>query len=214
MLEVLILALAVVVLRRQLVLFGAGMPAPGGLAPTKQSTQVMRLAEYADRLFSEKKWLAAEKAYLNVLKVDHKNVTAYSHLGIIYSTQKNLPDALECFEIAVRLRPGGSTYQNLGLAYYENRNYMKAIAAFEKSIMFEPSASRYVALARAHRKMSHSDHMITAYEKAAELDGSKKTLTQLAEVYEETGRKAEAGVVWRRVHELDPADALAARKAA
>jgi tetratricopeptide (TPR) repeat protein len=216
-LELLLIVAAVLVLRYQLRRVGAaGSPAPDNraetLAPSKATAQVARLAEYADRLFAEKKWLAAEKAYLNVLKVDHKNITAYSHLGIIYSTQKNLPDAMECFEIAARLRPSASTYQNLGLAYYENKNYMKAIATFEKSIMFEPSASRYVALARAHRKMSHITAVAEVLEQAVALDPVKKNLAQLAEAYEEASRKAEAEAVYRRIYELDPSDGQAARK--
>ncbi len=213
MLELLTLTIAVLVLRRQLAALASGATTtPSALVPPKITPQVARLAEYADRLFAEKKWLAAEKAYLNVLKADHKNVTAYSHLGIIYSTQKNLPDALECFQIAVRLRPGASTYQNLGLAYYENRNYMKAIAAFEKAIMFEPAASRYLALARAHRKMGQLPQLTTALERAAKLDPAKKTLQLLAEAYDEAGRPTEAQATYHQIYELDPTDTQAARK--
>src|SRR6266571_4788203 len=103
MLEILILAVAVYILHRQLVAVALGPSSATGLAPAQVSPQLTRLVEYANRLYSERKWLAAEKAYLNVLKHDHKNITAYSHLGIIYSAQKNLADAIECFEIAARL---------------------------------------------------------------------------------------------------------------
>jgi tetratricopeptide (TPR) repeat protein len=150
------------------------------------------MVDFADRLFTEKKWLAAEKAYLSVLKVDHKNITAYSHLGIIYSTQKNMPDAIECFEIVARLSPSGASFQNLGLAFYDNKNYVKSIAAFEKAVMFEPTSQRYVGLSKSWRKLMNAPKEITSLEKAAELDPSAKVLELLAEAYAAGGRKADA----------------------
>jgi tetratricopeptide (TPR) repeat protein len=203
MLELIIIAAAIVMFRRQLVALGASAaPAPVmPFVPRKASPQLTQLADYADRLYAEKKWLAAEKAYLNVLKADHKNVTAYSHLGIIYSTQKNLADAIECFEIAARLKPGGSTYQNLGLGYFENRNYMKAIAAFEKALMFEPTAQRHIALARAYKKISKTIPALAALERAAELDSSPKVLQLLADAYAEAGRKDDAAAVVARMRQ-------------
>ncbi len=215
MLEIVLLLAAVVMFRRQLALVavtGAAAPSAEALAPRKVSPQLANLAEYANRLFAEKKWLAAEKAYLGVLKLDHKNVTSYTHLGIIYSTQKNLADAVECFEIAARLKPSGSTYQNLGLAYYENRNYMKAIATFEKAVMMGPTAHRYASLAKAYRKVSDRSQVIAACEKAVELEPTKRTLQQLAEAYEDGGRTLEAASTYRRIHDLDPTDTAAARK--
>ena len=190
MLEILILAAAVFILHRQLVAMALGSSTATGLVPAQVSPQLSRLVEYANRLYAERKWLAAEKAYLNVLKQDHNNLTAYSHLGIIYSTQKNLPDAIECFEIAARLKPGAGSYQNLGLAYYENHNYMKAVAALEKANMFEPSASRYVGLAKAYSRLKDHDRMIASYERATQLDPSERFQKLLREAYREAGRTA------------------------
>jgi tetratricopeptide (TPR) repeat protein len=209
-LEVVIIILALLVLRRQLTALEAG--AATTLAPRHAAPQLAQMTDYADRLYGERKWLAAEKAYLGVLKLDHKNVTAYSHLGVIYSTQKNMADAIECFEIAARLRPSGSTLQNLGLAYYDNRNYIKSIASFEKAIMFEPTAQRYIGLSRAHQKLSNLPQVQTALEKAAELDPSKRVLQMLATACDDAGRKTEALATYRRIHELDPSDPEAARK--
>ena len=124
-----------------------------------------------------------------MLKLDHKNVPAYSHLGIIYSTQKNMTDAIECFQIASRLSPWYDVH-NLGLAYLDNKNYIKAIAAFEKSIMFEPTAQRHVGLSKAHQKLHNRPEAVAALKKAAELDSSSK-ITQLLD-QAESEAKAEA----------------------
>ncbi|HUD11280.1 MAG TPA: tetratricopeptide repeat protein [Candidatus Saccharimonadia bacterium] len=175
MLELIFIAAAFLYLRYQLA-YLENSSGNSSLAPTRTNARLAQMVAYADRLYQEKKWLAAEKAYLSVLKSDHKNVTAYGHLGIIYSTQKNMADAIECFEIAARLNPGGSTLQNLALAYYDNKNYMKSVAAFEKAIMFEPTAQRYVGLSKSWRKLSNISHAVTALEKAASLDPSKRVL--------------------------------------
>jgi len=198
MLELLVIALAALILFRQLRLLETGA-APATLAPPRNSPRLTQMTTYADRLFAEKKWLAAEKAYLGVLKVDHKNVTAYSHLGIIYSTQKNMPDAIECFEIAGRLHPSGTTLQNLALAFFDNRNYIKSIAAFEKAIMFEPTAQRYVGLSKSHSKLHNTPQVILALEKAAQLDPTQRILQMLADAYEEAGRKDQAAATRRRL---------------
>ena len=166
-------------------------PAPA-LAPKPAASRITQLSDYADRLFAEKKWLAAEKAYLSVLKVDHKNVTAYSHLGIIYSTQKNLPDAIECFTIATRIKPSGSTYQNLALAFFDNKNYIKSIAAFKKAIMFEPTSQRYVGLSRAQQKLGATPEAIETLETALSLDDSPRIKQLLEEAKATPAPKVDA----------------------
>jgi tetratricopeptide (TPR) repeat protein len=190
-LELALIIGALFVLRRQLIALEVGAAA-SAIGTRRSSPQLARMADYADRLFGERKWLAAEKAYLSVLKLDHKNVAAYSHLGIIYSTQKNLPDAIECFQIAARIQPSGITFQNLALAFYENRNYIKSIAAFEKSIMFEPTAQRYVGLSKAQHKLKNAAGSLASLERAAELDPSKRIIQLLADAYTDAGRATDA----------------------
>jgi tetratricopeptide (TPR) repeat protein len=210
MLEILLIIGASVFLYQQISQLRAKSSSTS-LAPKKVSQQLIQMVEYADRLYQERKWLAAEKAYLKVLALDHKNITAYSHLGVIYSAQKNMADAVECFEIAVRLKPSAPTLQNLGLAYLENKNYMKAIVAFEKSIAMEPNAQRYIGLSKAHKKLHAPAKVVVALERAVELDGNKKVLQLLADAYDEAGQTNDATRIYRRIHELDPNDTEAAR---
>lgn len=188
MYELLVIVLGLLLLEWQLRRLESGTPSP--LAPKRSSAKLAQMSDYASRLYSEKKWLAAEKAYLQILKLDHKNVPAYSHLGIIYSTQKNMTDAIECFQIASHLHPSGTTLHNLGLAYLDNKNYMKAIAAFEKSIMFEPTASRYVGLSKAHHKLANMPETVAALKKASELDDSEKIKQLLSQTEEELDKTA------------------------
>jgi tetratricopeptide (TPR) repeat protein len=202
MIELLIVALAAGVAFWQISRSGGPNSGTAPLAPAAKSPQLTQLTDYANRLYTEKKWLAAEKAFLNVLKLDHKNVGAFSHLGIIYSTQKNTLDAIECFEIAARLRPSGSSYQNLGMAYYENKNHVKAVTAFEKSIMFEPTVGRYIGLSKAKKQLADPNGTIRALEQASLIEPTEKILLLLEAAYNEGMRRDEARAVRDRINSL------------
>ena len=202
MIELIIVALAAGVAFWQISRSGGTAASMAQLAPSAKSPQIIQLTEYANRLYSEKKWLSAEKAFLNVLKLDHKNVSAYSHLGIIYSRQKNTLDAIECFEIAARLRPSASSYQNLGMAYYENKNYVKSVSAFDKSLMFEPSVSRYIGLSKAKKQLADPNGTIRALEQAALIEPTERILLLLEGAYNDGKRRDEARVVKDRIAAL------------
>lgn len=202
MIELIIVGLAVGIAFWQISNTGGTKATMAQLAPSAKSPQLAQLTEYANRLYSEKKWLSAEKAFLNILKLDHKNIGAYSHLGIIYSMQKNTLDAIECFEIAARFRPSASTYQNLGMAYYENKNYIKSAAAFDKSIVFEPTVSRYMGLSKAKKQLADPNGTIRALEHAAQLEPSKRILLLLEVAYTDAKRRDEARAVKDRIATL------------
>ncbi len=152
------------------------------------SPRLQQAEQYAARLFREKHYLPAEKAYLDVLKLDHRHAEAYAHLGAIYSIQHNYPDAIESFALAARYAPSSGAYQHLGQAYNDNKNPVKAIAAYEKAIMFEPSAARYAGLAKALERLGNGRRAIQAQERAVELDNSSAHQAELAKLHAQYGR--------------------------
>ncbi|HVE80596.1 MAG TPA: hypothetical protein VNA68_00420 [Candidatus Dormibacteraeota bacterium] len=164
--------------------------------------KIEELSQYAQRLKQDKKFFVAEKIFLQILKLDHKHVPTYTHLGLLYSAVKNYADAIECFQIAARLQPSGATYYNLGLGYYENRNFVKAIAAFEKANMFEPALQRYLALAKAHEKMGNTEKTLDALRQASELDDTGRVLKALAAALRNHGRLDELREVQEKLHTL------------
>lgn len=182
-----LLVAAAIVLAKSL-----GSVKPSSPAQRKSSSRLVQAQQYALRLYKEKHFLAAEKAFLDVLKLDHRNAAAYTHLGIIYSIQHNYHEAVECFELAARYEPTAAVYQNLGLAYHENRNYMKASAAYEKAIMFEPSPARYIGLGKAFDKLKNGSKAIEALEKAVELEPSVKYLSLLVSTCQSYGATEKA----------------------
>lgn len=179
----------------------------------KKSNHLKELEQYAARLYSQKQYLAAEKAYLKILKLNHRDALAYNRLGLIYIALKNTDDAIECFQISAQLNPNAAIWYNLGQAYNENGNAIKAIAAIEKAIMFEPSALRYMGLAKAHAKVGNSSKSIQALERSLALEKSKKTLLMLAEAYAKAHQREKMAETYREVLKLDPSDAKARRLA-
>lgn len=168
--------------------------------------KIQELSEYASRMRTQHKYSAAEKVYLEILKLDHRHATTYSRLGTLYSAQKNYGDAIECFTVAAQLSPSGTTYYNLGLGYYENKNYIKAIAAFEKANMFEPTMQRFVGLGKAFQKVDDVPRMISALEQAAQIGDSAKVLWLLADAYKQGDRPNDAEEVIERIKKDHPKD--------
>lgn len=198
MLGLILLILAAALLGRQL-----WQMQPARQPNSRSSLRLSQAEQYAARLYREKKYHAAEKAYLEVLKVDHRNANAYVHLGMIYSIQHNFSDAVESFELAARFNPSASSYHHLAAAYFENKNYIKAIAAYEKASVFEPSAAVYVGLARAFDKLANGRKAIEAQEQAARLEPTARQLTALATLYSSYGHKEQASEVRRRLRTGD-----------
>ncbi len=212
MIELLFFVVAVIILTRAIRDLQRPVAAKA-VTHSQKSPQLAHFETYANRLYGERQYLAAEKAYLKVLKLNHKDQHAYNRLGMIYVALKNYPDAIECFQIAAQLKPSAAGWYNLGLAYFENDNAIKAISAIEKSIMFEPTAARFVTLARAYTKVSNSSKAISALERASDLESSKKTLSLLAEAYTKNHDREKAVETYQRILEIDPTDAKAKRLA-
>ena len=136
-----------------------------------------------------KKYLRAEKALLNILRIDERNATAYNRLGILYVKQKNYHEAIECFEIAQSLEANPSNLHNVGLIYYNVGDYSKAALAFEQAIAAEDGvAVRYIAYAKVQEKLGNFDKMTEALEKAVALEENPQTLKMLATAYDQTGQ--------------------------
>jgi tetratricopeptide (TPR) repeat protein len=201
--EFIALALAAFMVYRALMLLQPrGSHRTVGAKP--KNPQLDTALSYAERLFGENKYIASEKAYLAVLKLDHKNVSAYSHLGRIYVALKNMPEAIESYQSAAQLEPSAHNYFALGSAYYENKNYIKAIAAFEKSIMFEPAAGRYIGLSRSYYRLANAKKAITAMEKAVQLESDEKSWQLLGELYVYDHNAAKAREAFEKTLKINP----------
>lgn len=211
-LEALVFVACTAILTREIVVMRRPVAAKKVTRDQKPS-QLRDLETYAARLYGQKQYLAAEKAYLKVLKLNHRDAVAYNRLGLIYVALKNYDDATECFQISAQLNPNAAIWYNLGLAYNENGNAIKAIAAIEKAIMFESSAARYLGLAKAYARVNNHARVIWALEQAAKYEETKKTLTMLAEAYARNHDRQKMAETYQRILAIDPSDSKAKRLA-
>lgn len=156
--------------------------------PPKISDKLGQLWSIAQESLHDNRLLRAEKALLTILRVDERNASAYNRLGILYVKQKQLKEAVECFEIAQSLEPSASSLHNVGLIYYETGDYEKASLAFERALELDNDLSaRHIAYAKVQEKLGNDKKMIAALERAVEIDPIPQTLNILADAYERTG---------------------------
>lgn len=160
-------------------------------------SQLERLLVAAARYYDEGKWPAAEKAYLKVLKLDHKNLTAYRRLGMVYSHLKNYPDAQECFEIVIKATPQAADWQNYATVLFHAKQYPVAADAMQRALDMEPTLSRFLALARLYELMNQPTQQFEALAAAHEVSpADSSVMLLLARWHEQHGNEAHA-TRWR-----------------
>ena len=170
-----------------------------------QDTKLDALLEVAGKYYAERNYLAAEKAYLKVLKLDHKNSLAYSRLGFIYSQLGNIDDAIECFKIVADSYPNAASYHNLSMMYFKNREFEKSATALEKSVSMEATTNRLITLARIYRVMNKYEAQIETLKKALALEPESVSIMQLlAEAYLHAKDDKAAKAMFRRIVKLEP----------
>ncbi len=173
--------------------------------PPSQDVALDTLLEVAGRYYAEKNYLAAEKAYLKVLKVDHKNSLAYSRLGFIYSHLGNTDDAIECFKIVADTYPNAASYHNLAMMYFKNRDFSHSAEALEKSLSMEVHFNRLINLARIYRAMNKYDKQIETLKRAHELEPENVEAMQLlAEAYLHEKDEKSAKLLFRKILKVEP----------
>lgn len=166
-----------------------------------QKTKVL-----ADQYYKEKNFLAAEKAYLKILKTEHNNWSAYNRLGLIYSHLNNMADAIECFTIAADLKSTATLFYNLSMIHFKNRNFADAAKNLEKSLELEPNhITRMLALARTYRILDKYDQQVELLTKINLLSKNNvDPLILLAEAYLNKRDQTNARKVFRKILKIDP----------
>lgn len=173
--------------------------------PPSQDETLDGLLDIAGRYYAEKNYLSAEKAYLKVLRVDHKNSLAYSRLGFIYSHLGNNEDAIECFKIVAETYPNAASFHNLSMMYFKTREYQKSADALEKSLSMEMHVSRLVNLARIYRILNKFDKQLSCLKKATDLDPKDIEILQLlAEAYLHEKDESSANTIFKEILKIDP----------
>ena len=141
-------------------------------------SELGRLIETAERYFKERKWGPAEKAFLRVLKLDHKNLTAYRRLAMIYSYSRNYSDAQECLELVMQRETTAADLHNYSTILFHAKQTDKAIQAMEQAIELEATVPRYIALSKLYVVQHQPHKQLEALLAAHELDRQDTAIVQ------------------------------------
>jgi len=116
------------------------------------------LFDQAEQLLKEKKFVEAEKIYLEIISLDNKNIAAYQGLGEIYLEKKDNNEALETFIFITKSLKTKKNLTNgerhlLALSYFDLARIYKSLDKFDKAkkhlaqaIKLEPNNPRYLDL--------------------------------------------------------------------
>lgn len=113
-----------------------------------------------------------EQYYLDVIKLQPKNLANYDALGKFYLAQENINDAKDVYLYAASHEPANPEYQaKLAYCYYQTKDYAKAAEHYEKSTRLDSTQpNRYYNLGLALKAAGQAQAAKQAVTKALELE--------------------------------------------
>jgi tetratricopeptide (TPR) repeat protein len=156
---------------------------PYGAEKQVSGGRVMQLIREAQAMAKEGKVGRAERAYLEALKIDMKNVDAYRGLGALYLADRQLKQAKETFDFLVHLNAAdGAVYAGLAAIAEAEANNAEAEDYYQKALASEPSALRHAELGEYYLRHERGELALEQAKLARALDPeSTRHLELLAE---------------------------------
>ncbi|MCG6553476.1 MAG: tetratricopeptide repeat protein [Candidatus Magnetominusculus sp. LBB02] len=117
-------------------------------------------------------WQTSKTLFQRAIDVTERNKTAYYDLGMVYAAMRNYPEAVQCYESALRIRPDDcDTLHNLGLALMDSGHSDEAAARFKKAIEINPRyAKSYVAYGNILISQNRLAEAMVQFNKAMEIN--------------------------------------------
>lgn len=151
------------------------------------------------------RYLEAESAFREVLRLDPQSAAAYSNLGVVYMRLARFDAAIEAFEQAARRAPRvAGIYLNLGLAFQHQSRFREAIPHFQRALELgaDPARTRYL--------LGFMQYLSDDFEAAAQtlepiypqFSSRIEYLFILGSCYGKTGREDRAAEVFTRMMQV------------
>ncbi len=153
------------------------------------------------------KFIEAESAFQDVLKITPKNYGIYFELGWLYNDQGGYAEAEASFKKALELEPGNSdAYVGLGWSCQEQKKYPEAEASFKKALELEPGNSdAYVGLGWLCKEKKDYSGAEASFKKALELEpGNSDAYVGLGWLCKEKKKYAEAREFFEKALKIHP----------
>ena len=141
----------------------------------KNNNNLNELLTQAAALIKVKEFDEAIPVYEAILEIDDVNITALTHLPIIYIMKKRFQEAVDMINKSFTVvEPEVGDYQNLATAYVKLKDYQNAINSYKEVIKIEPKITKvYKLLGDAQMEIPEYLGAIESYKYALDLSPEK-----------------------------------------
>jgi cytochrome c-type biogenesis protein CcmH/NrfG len=120
-------------------------------------------------------WRNSESLYIHAIRVNSNNYMAYHHLGMAFTNQGKLDQAVAMYKKSIEADPSYShAYNNLGIVYARQGKLTEAVETLKIAIRLYPTnASFYRNLALAYRQQGKTSEAEAVMEQVKWLSGKR-----------------------------------------
>jgi tetratricopeptide (TPR) repeat protein len=120
-------------------------------------------------------WRNSESLFIEAIRINPNNYMAYHHLGMAFTNQGKLDQAIAMYKKSIAVDPSYShAYNNLGIVYARQGRLNEAVASFKTAIRLNPTnANFYRNLALAYRQQGKKSEAEAVMEQVKWLTGQR-----------------------------------------
>jgi tetratricopeptide (TPR) repeat protein len=158
--------------------------------------------------------IKSEQYYLDMIKLQPKNLTNYDLLGKFYLEQENFSDSQDIYLYLTNHQPGNPEFQaRLGYCFFLNKQFAKAAQAYQKSLDLDSTQpNRYYNLGLSWEGTGDLTQAAKNFETAISLEPSAKYYISLSMVYLKQNYGQKAREVLLKAQKLEPENELVKTK--
>lgn len=121
-----------------------------------------------------------EQYFLDIIKLEPKNLTHYDALGKYYLENHNVTDAKDIYLYLTKHQPGNEAYHaKLAFCYYQTKNFNKAAEHYQKSLALDSTQpNRYYNLGLSLEASKRHEEALKAIAKALEIEPTNEKYKQ------------------------------------
>jgi len=169
--------------------------------------KISMLFEDGERLVEEENFKEAEKKYIEIISIDHKNTEAFKNLGEVYFKMKDFQHAKEIFQHILKLDSENDTaYSSLGLIATAEGHLEEAKEDYLKSLSINNQlAAHHIDLGETYKSLGEKEKALECFKEVIKLEpNNPKNLDCLIEACIQCKEKQMAKKAFQKLKEVNP----------
>lgn len=165
------------------------------------------LLEEAQELSNKEQFEEAERKYISIISLDHKNVEAYKGLGEVYFRKKDYVHAKEIFNHVLKLASlDEEAYVNLGMIAFKEGNLEEARKDYAQSLALNNKvAVHHIDLGEVCLALGENKKALDCFQEAVKLEpNNPRNLDLLLETSIKTKNKKLALETYENFRQVNP----------